>query len=183
MAELGESSYRRFLQADPQALEEMVRTYSDGLVRFVYGYVRDSAAAEDVAAEAIATLFLRKLRFEDEPRMRGYLYKIARSRAVDYLRRHKQEVPLEDVENVLYAEDSQHLLERRMRNEAVWRCMQKLPQQYREVLQLAYFDGFSLEQTAKILSKTMKQIYNLHSRAKAALRVLLEQEEIIFEEL
>ena len=183
MAETGVSSCRRFPQGSWSALEELIRAYSDALVRFAYGYVQDSAAAEDVVEDVFAVMFVRGKRFADEQAMRSYLYKAVRNRAVDYLRRHRNHVPLEDVENILYAGDTEEAMHRKLRNEKLYLCLQKLPAQYREVLQLSYFDGFSLKESARIMGKTMKQIYNLHARAKDALRVLLEKEGITDEDI
>ena len=183
MSEFGESSYRRFLQGDRQALEEMIRTYSDALVRFAYSYVRNSSAAEDVAEECFAVLFMRRKHFDQESQLRSYLYKVARSKCIDYLRRHKREVPLEDVENVLSFGSTEEGYLRKYRDERLYVCMQALPEQYREVLQLTYLSGFSLEQTCRIMGKSRKQIYNLHARAKIALRTLLEQEGITHEDI
>jgi len=73
--------------------------------------------------------------------------------------------------------------QRKMRDDAIYVCMQSLPEQYREVLHLIYFEGFSPEQTGKILKKSAKQVYNLHARAKLALKELLEKEGISREEL
>lgn len=183
MREFGESSYRRFLQGDREALEELIRTYSDALVRFAYSYVKDSAAAEDLAGDTVALLFMKGKRFSSEGQMRSYLYKTARSRCVDYLRSHRKDVPLEDVENVLGFGSTESEYLRRYRDERLYVCMQHLPQQYREILQLTYFSGFSLQESGKILGKTVKQTYNLHARAKVALRLLLEKEGITHEDL
>ena len=183
MSEFGESSYRRFLQGDRQALEEMVRTYSDALVRFAYSYVKSSNVAEDVAEECFAVLFMRRKHFAYEPQLRAYLYKVARSKCIDYLRRHKHEVPLEDVENVLSFGSTEEGYFRRYRDEKLYVCMQALPDQYREVLQLTYLSGFSMEQTSRIMGKNRKQVYNLLARAKVTLRLLLEKEGITYEDL
>lgn len=183
MAEIGASSYRRFLQGERQALEEFIIQYSDALVRFAYNFVRNSAAAEDVAAEAIAIFCLKRKHFPDENHMRAYLYKITRNKAMDYLRRHKREVPLDDVENVLGAGDPQRDFLKKERDAALYRCMQQLPEQYREVLQLHYFDCFSISGICAVTNKNSKQVYNLLSRARNALKQFLEKEGITYEDL
>lgn len=183
MSEYGESSYRRFLRGEASALEELVRTYSDELVRFAYGYVRCAAAAEDVAADVFATVFMKAKPLRDEQQLRAYLFKMTRNRAVDYLRRHRREVPLEDVENVLSTPGPEEEQFRREREEALYRSMQLLPDSYREVLELIWLRGFSAEQTARILGKTAKQVYNLHARAKIALKAILEKEGITREDI
>ncbi len=166
-----------------EAAQKIVRTYSDSLVRFAYGYVRDAAAAEDVAAEAIALLILKNKHFENQPKMRAYLYKTARSKAIDYLRRHKNQVPLEDAEYGLTSESAEMSVLRKVRNETLHQCMDRLQESYREVLILTYFEGFSLETAGRIMGKSVRQMYNLHARAKVALQNLLIKEGISCEDL
>lgn len=183
MAEYGASSYRRFLQGDKQALKEFICAYSDSLVRFAYSFVRNSAVAEDVAAESIAVFCMKAKRFPDEAHMRAYLYKIARNRSVDYLRRHRNEVALEDVENVLGSADPEQTVVKKERDAAIYRCMLQLPEQYRVVLQMHYYDGFSVFGICTVLGKNSKQVYNLLSRARSALKQFLEKEGITYEDL
>ena len=101
MKEHGVSSYRRFLRGETDALEVLVTTYSDELVRFAFGYVKSEAAAEDVVSDSFATLFMKAKSFSEDDQLRAFLYKIVRNRSVDYLRRHRRELPLEDVEGAL----------------------------------------------------------------------------------
>ena len=183
VAEIGASSYRRFLQGDQTALAEFISQYSDALVRFAYSFVRNAAVAEDVAAEAMAILYMKSIKFPDEKRMRAYLYKTARNKAMDYLRRHKHEVPLDDVENVLGSGGPEKDTIRRERDEAVYQCLQKLPEDYRQVLHLAYLEGFSIPDVCKVMNKYPKQVYNLLSRARSALKQELQKEGITSEDL
>jgi RNA polymerase sigma-70 factor (ECF subfamily) len=183
MAEIGASSYRRFQQPQEAALDQILITYSDALVRFAYSMVHSSAAAEDIAAESIAIFLTKHKKFRDEGHLRAYLYQIARYKCVDYLRLHSRLVALEDVENVLGGSDPADDMLQKERNEAIYRCMQALPAQYRQVLQLAYFDAFSAEDICRIIGKTRKQVYNLLARGKASLKELLEKEGITYADI
>lgn len=183
MAEIGASSYRRFQQSQETALDQILISWSDSLVRFAYSMVHSSAAAEDIAAESIAILLTKHSKFRDEQHMRAYLYQIARHKCVDYLRHHSLLVSMEDLENVLGSGDPQTGVMIRERNLVIYRCMQQLPTQYRQVLQLAYFDDFPPEAICRIIGKTRKQVYNLLSRAKASLKDLLEKEGITHEDI
>ncbi len=182
MADNGASSYRRFQQTEA-ALDQILITWSDALVRYAYSMVHSAAVAEDLAAESIAILLTKRKKFPDEARMRAYLYQIARHKCVDYLRHNSRFTPLEDVENVLGSGDLEAEAILKERNQAIYRCMQKLPAQYRQVLQLAYFDSFSVSDICRIVGKTQKQVYNLLARAKASLKNLLEKEGITHEDL
>ena len=183
MAEIGASSYRRFQQDQETVLDQILINYSDALVRFAYSLVHNSATAEDIAAESIAILLTKHKHFRDEIHLRAYLYQIARNKSMDYLRRNKHFVPLEDMENVLGSGDPQQDMLEKERNEAIYRCMQALPEQYRQILQLAYFDGFSVKDIGVITKKTPKQVYNLLARGKASLKKLLEKEGITHEDI
>ncbi len=168
---------------DPQVLEQLIYLYSDALVRYAYCYVGSSTVAEDMMEDAFVALLVKKRVFLSLEQARTWLYKTVRSKSVDYLRRHKREVPLEDVENVLSGGDMESVFLSKERNTAVYTCMQKLPQQYRAVLQLSYFDEFSVSQICEILKLSAKQVYNLLARAKTTLKALLIQEGIFNEKL
>lgn len=183
MTGTGESSYRQYLASDPMTLEMLVCTYSDALVRYAYCYVGSVAAAEDVMEDAFAACYVRKLKFDSLEQAKSWLYKTVRSRAVDYLRRHRHLVPLEDATQALFSQGPLEDLITKQRNMIIFRCMQRLPQQYRAVLQLHYFDGFEIPDICRILGKGKKQVYNLLSRARIALKELLVKEGITSEDL
>lgn len=166
-----------------RSVEDVVRTYADPLVRYAYTVVRCSDGAEDVAAEALAVFCLKNKQFPDEEHLRAYLYKITRNKAVDYLRCHRNDVPLEDVENVLGSGDPQHGAMEKQRDVVLYRCLQKLPTQYAQALQLNYLEDLPIEAVCRVMGLTKKQVYNLLSRAKASLRTLLQQEGITHEDI
>ena len=53
--------------------------------------------------------------------------------------------------------------------------MQKLKDEYQQVLYLTYFEGFSNDETARIIGKSRKQTENLLYNARKALRTELEK--------
>lgn len=183
MAEIGASSYRRFQHEQETVLDRVLIQYSDALVRYAYSIVHNSSAAEDIAAESIAILLSRRRNLQSEENLRAYLYRIANSKAIDYLRQNRHEVPLEDVENVLGGADpaANYLLQER--NRQLYCALQQLNQQYRQVLQLAYLENFDVKTICRILGKAPKQVYNLLTRARASLKSLLEKEGITYEDI
>ncbi len=184
MADHGASSYHRFLQGDPKAIEELVCAYSDELVRYAFCYVRNAAAAEDIMEDTFATLIVKRKKFTENAPFKAYLFRIVRNKSIDYLRSNRRrEVPLSDLENVLKSENTDREIAERDRNERIYACMQRLPEQYRGALHLVYFDGFTIEETSKIMGKNRKQLYNLLTRARANLKVILEKEGIFYEDV
>lgn len=125
----------RQIQPEEKAvLEAQIVTYSDALVRFAYSYVKNASVAEEVMEDSFAALFVSGKLLREESYLRAYLYKIARNKCVDYLRHHRKTIPLEDLENVLSVPGADAQLWKRERDKKIYMCMQKLPEQYREVL-------------------------------------------------
>ncbi|MBQ3154302.1 MAG: RNA polymerase sigma factor, partial [Clostridia bacterium] len=91
----GESSYRRFLQGDDSGFEEIVRSYSDGLVLFLYGYVGDFHTAQDLCEDTLFKLLTKKPRFDGRSSFKSWLYAIAKNMAADHLRRDKKHMTVQ----------------------------------------------------------------------------------------
>lgn len=181
MSDNGVSSYHRFLQGDVGGLEELVRIYGDRLVRFAYGYVKDPDAAEDVAEDAFAALVFKRRNFGCEAAFRSWLYKTARNKCIDHLRKRARSVPLVGAEQIPGGGDFERELFFRERDRQVFDCMQSLPEQYRSALYLAYFDGLSADEIARVMKKSRKQVYNLLARGKSSLKKILIGEGIDYE--
>ncbi len=175
MADNGASSYRRFLQGDKRALEELVETYSDELIRYAYCFVQDSAAAEDIMEDTFAALIVKRRKFTEKFSFKSYLYRIVHNKSIDYLRANKKRAEMKEAEKLPYGDFEEEIFVRE-RNHALQRCLKRLPEQYRAAIHLVYLDGFSVEQARGVLGKSRKQMYNLLNRAKANLKTLLEED-------
>ncbi len=184
MTDNGASSYHRYLQGDPNALEELVRTYSDGLTQYAYLYVRDYFTAEDVMEESFAALIVKRKQLPDTLHFKAYLYKIAKNKCLDYLRSKKRtELPLSGYTESLVHADTERNIADRMRDRKVFQSLQKLSQDYRDVLYFAYFDGYKISEICRMTGKSRKKVYNLLARAKSALKEILLKEGIGYEDL
>ncbi len=173
--------YAEFLDGDQRALEQLVTLHGDALTRFAYCIVQDDAAAEDVTADTFAVLIVKRKKFREGAKFRTWLYTVARNRAIDYVRRRGRERSVTGLENVLLGEDAEEGVFTSLRREKLYVFMQQLPAQYKEVLFLNYFDGFSVDEICHILKKGAKQVYNLLARARSALKEILEKEGYSYE--
>ena len=170
--------YLQYVEGNTDALRQLVEMYSDGLVRFAYCFVASSVVAEDIMEDTFATVIATKRRFLPRATFKTYLYKIARNKCVDYIRFHRKFVPLCDLENVLVFDDVETDVEKREEKRVLYKCLQQLPREYRDVLQLSYLEGFDVQEICSIMRKNTKQVYNLLARAKQSLKTLLKKEGI-----
>ena len=184
MTDNGASSYRRYLQGDPHALEELVRTYSDGLTQYAYLYVRNYAAAEDVMEDSFAALILKRRQLPDTLHFKAYLYKIAKNKCLDYLRSKRHaELSLTGYEEALVRENAERTAVNRMRDRQVFKALQRLPKDYRDVLYFSYFDGYKIAEICEMTGRSRKKVYNLLARAKTALKEILLKEGFGYDDL
>lgn len=174
----GESSYRRYLDGEDAAFDQVQQAYFDSLTFFINRIVHNEAVAEDLAIDTMAELIVHKGRYRFGSSLKTYLFTMGRSKALDHLRRQKRItfIPLEDVPN----QASQGSLEKSFLQDQRARelnaAIRNLPEQMQIAIHLVYFEGLSYDEAAKVMKKSRKQIDNLLYRAKSALRSILGKE-------
>ncbi len=182
----GAGSYRRFLEGDDKGLAEIVRNYSDGLILYLNGIVNNISVAEELMEETLYKIITKKPKFNGKHTFKTWLYTIGRNVAMDYFRHRSKQVELsfDDLENYIGDEHTLETLyimeERKM---IVHKALKKLNAQYRQVLWLIYFDGFSHAEAAVVMKMNSRQMKNLVYRAKSTLKSELDKEGFVYEEL
>lgn len=182
----GASSYRRFLDGDDKGIAELVGDYKDGLILYLNTYVHNIFIAEELAEDTFFRLITKKPKYSGKSSFKSWLYAIGRNVAVDFIRHHSKllHAPMEDMERYLSDEES---LERAYLKEErkiiVHKALSELTTDYRTILWLVFFEGFSNQEAAAALKKSDRQIKNLLYRAKQALKSKLEKEGFMYEEL
>lgn len=172
----GASSYRRFLDGDESAFEDIMKELFHGLVFFIDGFVRDTYAAEDIAIDVFSDLVVYRHRYNFKVSLKTYLYMLGRSRALDYLRRKKRQETVELTEAGEIADESASpeelvLLDEHLRQ--LHTAIAGLSADMRTVIHLIYFEEMTYEEAAKVLKKSRKRVDNLLYRAKKELRTIL----------
>ena len=172
----GAHAYRRLLNGDDGAMTEILRAYREGLTLFLNGYTKNFSDAEDLAQEVFVRLAVKKPSYRGDAAFRTWLYAIGRNLALDHLRRQKRApIPAEDPANADRT-DAEAIYLGKEKNETLWRVMGTLPDAYREILFLTYFEGLPNKAAARVLRKSTHSVETLVHRARRALRTALEKE-------
>jgi RNA polymerase sigma-70 factor (ECF subfamily) len=165
---------------DKQALVAIYEQHSSGIYRFAYRQLGDPGLAEECVSETFSR-FLQAVRQGRGPidNVTGYLYRIAQNCIVDHYR-HKPHLPLPlDVDNHPDpGGDPERAALQQLEEARVRAALQRLPDDQRRVVLLRILEGWSHEQVAKTLGKSIEATRALQYRALAALRrMLIEKEE------
>lgn len=91
--------YKKFLQGDNQSLEELMKKYQTNLLFFITRYVKNKEIAEDIYQDVIIYFLENKEKYDFKYSFKTYLYTIAKSRTLNYLKKNKQENCVEIYEN------------------------------------------------------------------------------------
>ena len=184
--DIGASSYRRYLAGDDDGLVRIVKEYRDGLTLYLTGITGNASLAEEAMEEAFFRLAAKRPRFHGKSSFRTWLYAIGRNAALDLLRRRRRlaDEPLESFSSLSDTEaelEATYLRsEERIRHH---RAIRRLHPSYAQVLYLVYFEGMSNGEAAAVMKKTKRQIENLLSRARKALKNELLKEGYTYENL
>lgn len=179
-----EAVYQRYLDGEEKAADILVEKYGDALTLYINGYIKDIHEAEDLMIEAFAQIFAKERPIKGEGCFKAYLYKTARNLALRHKK--KRRIRFLHFEELTFELQSEALadteLYRKEQNRQLYRAMEKLKAEYREVIYLIYFENMSYRDAAAVMTKSEQQITNLVHRGKKSLKAILEQEEFVYED-
>ena len=95
--------YVKFLDGNQKVFEDIIDKYSEKLIYFIFGFVKDIETARDLSQDVFVYVLMNKEKYNFKYSLKTYLYIIARSKALDYLKRQKRKVEFK--EEYLYQDD------------------------------------------------------------------------------
>ena len=174
----GEELYERFLDGDKDAFDGLVSLYQNELAAFINSFVHDYHEAKHLMIETFAQLIISGGKFAGKSSLKTYIFTIGKNLALRYrkMRASEQHISYEDaIGSLVDDEDTpEHFMELEENKQYLHDAINDLKEEYREVLELLYFEDMSYLEAARVMDKTEKQISNLAYRAKAALKKKLE---------
>jgi RNA polymerase sigma factor (sigma-70 family) len=162
----------RVREGEADALGELFARYQAPLLGFFARLGGRIAASEDLVQET----FLRVLRFKhtyrSSGRFRAWLYQVARSAHADHYRKRWREQPLDgDVESMAGPDPGiGDRLEENERHALVRAALRRLPEDKREVLVMARYQGLRYQEIGDILGCAENTVKVRVHRAMKALR-------------
>jgi RNA polymerase sigma-70 factor (ECF subfamily) len=151
----------------------------------VYRYVRFRLQHEQICEDITADVFLRLLdalnrRGGPDHNLRGWLFATASNLVNDHFRRHYTR-PTDNLDghedHPDQAPNPESAVEQRWEQEMLRQAIGQLTPEQQHVLALRFTDDHSLDETAKIVGKSVNAVKALQFRALASLRRLLSDEE------
>ena len=148
--------------------EQIVRTYADMVYRIAYRYMKNSIDTDDVFSEVFLAYFKKERTFESEEHRKAWLIRVTINCAKDFLAQRAQLQQLhEETLSDPTARDADTYMD-------LYKAIEGLRPEYREVIKLFYLDDLSVKEIAQILNKNENTIKTQLFRARDTLKSALE---------
>jgi RNA polymerase sigma-70 factor (ECF subfamily) len=168
---------RAIAGGDHLAFKGLVERYQSRLFNFLYRYLREREAAEDLTQEVFLKVYQAAPRFEPRAKVKTWIFTIAYNLAVNELRRRQRrgffrlfahedrEIEASKAENQLHLE------------ETMTEALGLLPANQRAALLLRVRDELSYQEIAEILGVSRASVESLLFRARERLRRMVRNRE------
>jgi RNA polymerase sigma-70 factor (ECF subfamily) len=145
---------------DATALEALYDRHAQIVYNLIVRIVQDTAIADELLQETFWQVWQQAGAYRGEGTVAAWLYRIARNKSLDQLRRQKArpqpvETETEEAEVALWAQlpaeeaEVELSVEHGQAYQSVRQALQQIPSEQRNYLELAYFEGMSQRQIAE----------------------------------
>lgn len=171
---------------DQSAYAELMRLYRDSIYYMLIKIVKNSDDAEDLTLETFGKAFRYLDKYTPKYAFSTWLFRIALNNSIDYIR-HKNNSP-QCVDNDLYEIDSDLLIDRsesnntptpeqevidKQRIQMLRLAVTQLPDKYRKVIELRYYEELSYEEISQALNISLANVKIQLLRAKNMLSEIM----------
>lgn len=171
------------IKKNPEAYREIVKRYQKKLFIYLFHLTGNKDEAEDILQNVFLKTYNSLGKFDARKKFSSWIYRIAHNEAVNYLKKKgkKKFVSWEDIlgsgDKIEFSAKEKSPLdfwiEKELKME-VKGALDKLPNEYREVLILRYFLDKTYEEMSEILKKPVNTVGTLINRAKKKLLLIIE---------
>ncbi len=155
--------------------ETLYSLYKELLHKRAYRILKNVQDAEDITHQTFLTVaeIIERIDEPDCPKTKAFLVIITDHKALDLYNKKQRhgEVP--------YYEGTMGLQVQYDGENELARCIAQLPERYRQIIQLRYYQGLEIKEIAKVLDLTQSNASKLHWRAKKSLEELCRKAEML----
>ena len=150
--------------------DEAYRRFADNVFAAAFSICRCKTDADDAVHDTFIKYMSSKNDFNDEEHIKAWLLRTAINRAKDFTRAfaRKNSVPWED-----YMEELEFTAPE---DSSLFEAVMKLPDKYRIVIHLFYYEEQSITEISKMLKRREGTVKSQLSRGRALLKEMLAEE-------
>ncbi len=170
---------------DSDAYAVIVERYEPKLLRYANYILKDYDTASDAVQESFIKAYVNLRSFNTTKQFSPWIYRILHNEAMNIIKRKKKTIALggadETDDDFMVHFSTAEMLDKRMVNTDVRKCLTQLDVKYREVLALTYFDNLKYDEISDILHIPTSTVGVRIRRAKAILRKVCQSNGVKYE--
>ena len=153
-------------------VEQAVEEHADMVYRLALLKTGQPADADDVFSEVFLRLVKYRHKIKSAEHLKAWLLRVT----INCCHRHQSSAWRRKVFSMeTYGREEPEQLQAFPSESPVFQAVQALPQAYRDVVQLYYFEQYTVRETASILGRPEGTVKSLLSRARGQLKVFLQE--------
>jgi len=153
-----------------QNIEEIYKRHVNMLYQVSFSYMRNAADTEDIVEDVFVNLLKSGVKFKSAEHEKAWFLRTAINLCKDSLKHwRRKNLNIDDYEN-LQSENPFKISE-------TFKEVMELPDKYKDVIYLYYYEGYTSAEIAQILKKNQSTVRNHLQEARKILKEVLENEE------
>lgn len=145
----------------------LLASYGNAILRLSYSYLHNLCDAEDVLQDTLIKYLQNAPKLHNPAHEKAWLLRVAANvskNKIEYNRIRETD----ELNETLMAEENEDL-------SYVWTAVKELPEKYREVIHLFYYEGYPTAQIARILVRKESSVRSDLHRGREQLKVILKE--------
>jgi len=147
--------------------EALLDAYGNQILRLAYAYLHNMSDAEDILQDTLIQFLQTAPKLESEQHEKAWLLRVAANLSKNRIAYNRVR-DTDELNDELVAEGKEDL-------SFVWEAVKQLPEKYREVIHLFYYEGYSTAQIAAILGQKENTVRSHLERGRKQLKDVLKE--------
>jgi RNA polymerase sigma factor (sigma-70 family) len=166
-----------------QAFKELVNLYKDRIYNTSIGFVQNGPDAEEITQDVFIKVFENIDGFKGESQLNTWLYRIAVTQSLDFLRRKRRQKRSGSLVSFFTSRETEApdffhpgvKAEQKENAALLFQAIRRLPEQQQAAFLLQKTEGLNHQDIAAVLKTSVSAVESLLHRAKTNLRKLLTE--------
>ncbi|PHR30341.1 MAG: RNA polymerase subunit sigma-70 [Fluviicola sp.] len=166
------------IEGDQRAQRKLFDMYAPKMMGVCLRYMKDHAQAEDVLQDGFVKVFTKLEKYSGDGSLEGWVRRIMVNTALDHLRKTNKFNANISMDEVGYKVESDTDVLASLMEEDLLKLIQEMPTGYKTVFNMFAIEGYSHKEIGERLGVSENTSKSQYSRAKAYLRIKVEELEI-----
>lgn len=155
-----------------QEVNQAIDLYADTVKRICVLYLKNNSDTEDIFQEVFLKYAVSPVQFASKEHEKAWIIRVTINQCKDFLKSffRKKTISLEEIVTLSDEQKEDH--------GDVLEAVLSLPQKYKDVIYLYYYEGYAATEIANMTGKSVNTVYTLLSRGRDRLKEKLGGYEI-----